>query len=485
MASRTPAGAHCAAVVGLLAGCSSPFDQPHDLTRSLDKTLPRGVERTPPSAFRASSGSAEADAPSLTPDASPDAYVRFALFHSPEVEAAYQRWRAAAERLPQVGALPDPRLSFGFFLDEVETRTGPQRARVGVSQTFPWPGRLGNREDAASKAAAAAWRRFEAARLSVTERVVTTLHDLASLDARIAITEENLELLRSFERVVRGRYRVGTGSHPELIRVQVELGQLEDRLAQLRTMRPAYAAELNAALNRPSGHDVPTLGTLPGRVASVDAEGLAEIARRSNPELLALDERMEEQRLLSEVARQEGLPDLTVGVDYFVTDDAINSSIPGSGDDPILLNFGINVPLWREKYDAGVREALARRLAVAGDRADQANRIAAGIHRAWFEHTDADRRVRLFEDTLIPKAEESLRASLAGFRAGETSFLDLLDTERTLLEFAIAVERARADRGKALARLNTLVGEPVPTDAAEPEAQTDSGDDKQPTEVQP
>jgi outer membrane protein TolC len=314
----------------------------------------------------------------------------------------------------------------------------------------------------------------------VTERVVSTLHDLAYLDATISITEENLELLRSFEEVLRARYRVGSGSHPELIRVQVELGQLEDRLTQLRSMRPAYVAELNAALNRPSGEEVARMTGLPGRIASVDADGLAEIARRSNPMLLAMDEQIEEQRLLSEAARRDGLPEFMVGLEYIVTGEAMNSSTPGSGDDPILLNFGISLPIWRDKYDAGVREALARRLAVAGERADQANRITAGIHRAWFEHMDADRRVRLYENSLIPKAEESLRASLAGFRAGETSFLDLLDTERTLLEFAIAAERARADRGKALARLNTLVGEPVPTDAADPSARTDPSDEVQP-----
>lgn len=469
MATRTAACAIGVAAAGLFAGCSSPLDQPHTITRSVD--LPRGVDRVPPSAFRDNlAGDAEA-VPTLAASASPDEFVRYALYHSPEVEAAYQRWRAAAERLPQVGALPDPRLNFGYFLEEVQTRTGPQDARVGVSQTFPWPGRLQNREDAASMAAHVAWRRFEAVRLSVTERVVSNLHDLSYLDGAISITADNLDLLRSFEEVLRARYRVGAGSHPELIRVQVELGLMEDRLAQLRAMRPAYVAELNAAMNRPSGEAIAEFAGLRGRVAAVDAADLIEIARRSNPVLLALDEQVEEQRLMAKVARQDGLPDLTVGLDYTFTGEAMNRATPGSGDDPILLSFGINVPIWREKYDAGVREALARRLAFAGERADQANRISAGIHRAWFEHTDADRRVRLYERTLIPKAEESLRASLAGFRTGETSFLDLLDTERTLLEFAIAAERARADRGKALARLGTLVGESIPTTNADTDTQ--------------
>lgn len=467
------------AAVGFVSGCSSPFDPTRGLSPSYARSLPAHADLSPQSLYRSESES-NTDAPTLSEGASADDFVRYALYHSPKVEAAYQRWVAAAERLPQVRSLPDPRVNFGFFLDEVETRTGAQQARFGVSQSFPWPGLLGDREDAAAMAARAVWRQFEAARLEVVERVVEALHELGYLDAAIGITTENLELLKSFEEVVRARYRVGSGSHPELVRVQVELGQLEDRLAQLRAMRPTYVADLNAALNRAAETPVAEFAALPGRVASVDGPALAEIARRSNPALLALDERIEEQRIRGEVARKEGLPEFMVGVDYIVTNEAINSSIAESGDDPVLLSFGITVPIWRDKYDAGVREALARRLAVSHERADEANRIAASIQRAWFAHTDADRRVRLFETTLIPKAEESLRASLAGFRTGETSFLDLLDTERTLLEFAIAAERARADRGQALARLNTLVGEPVPTGPATTPARTTESDEVKP-----
>jgi len=476
MSTRLFVCACCAAGALFGIACSSPFDDTRADARHRARATPEGRGVAVSSAYRESEGAATGDIPTLSAGSSADDYVRYALYHSPHVEAAYQRWRAAAERLPQVSALPDPRLNFGFFLDEVETRVGPQQANIGIQQTFPWPGKLRDREDASSRAAAAAWMLFEGARLAVTERVVSTLHDLAYLDASIRIAEENLAVLRSFEEVVRARYRVGAGSHPELIRVQVELGQVEDRLTQLQSMRPSYVAELNAELNRESSAPVPPLGPLPGRVVGVDADRLGQLARRSNPTLLAMEERIEEERLLADVAQKDGLPDVTVGLGYIFTDEALDDTIPESGDDPILLSFGLNIPLWRGKYDAGVREAIARRLAVSSERADQANRIAAGIHRSWFEHTDADRQVRLYERTLIPKAEESLRASLAGFRSGSTSFLDLLDTERTLLEFAIAEERARAERGKALARLNRLVGEPVPTRPA---------DDLHETEVTP
>ena len=457
MAAETWRCAACAMVAGVAAGCSGPLDTPRNEERAFARTAPEQAPPPPPSAYRPEY-STDQGWPELGPESAPDDYIRYALFHSPSVESAYQAWRAAAERLPQVSSLPDPRLGVGFFLNEVETRVGAQQAVLRAQQTFPWPGELSGREDAAAQAARASWRRFEGVRLQVTEQVVAALHDLAYLDAAISISRENLELLQSFEEVVRARYRVGAGSHPELIKVQVELGQLEDRVAQLRAMRPAYVAQLNAVLNRDAETPVPKMERLPDRTLNAEPDALVEQAQRSNPSLLALDDQAEEQRYLADVARKQGYPDVTLGLDYFFVDEAQNSSIPESGDDPILLSFGFTVPLWREKYRAGVREALSRRLSISYQRAGEANRIAAAVHRAWFEHTDADRRVRLYEQTLIPKAEESLQASLASFRAGETSFLDLLDTERTLLEFALAAERARADRGKALAVINRMIG---------------------------
>ncbi|HED54251.1 MAG TPA: TolC family protein [Phycisphaerales bacterium] len=456
-----------AAALLVLAGCTGPLDRQLSNTSFRDRIMPVGAEQ-PKSVLRDDDPADAPDRPILTDSSEPAEYIRYAMLSSPEVEAAYQRWRAAAERISQVGALPDPRLKVGFFLDEVETRTGPQNAKLGVSQSFPWPGTLSDREDAAARGAIARWYALEAVQLETAERVTNALYDLAYLDAATAITKENLDLLASFERVVRAQYRVGTGSHPELIRVQVELGQLEDRVVQLLSMRPAYEATLNAALNRPASSPVPTITRLPDRVASVDVEALVALASHNNPKLLAIDERVEQQRHLTDVARDAGMPDLTIGLDTIFTGQAGTSSIAESGDDPILLSFGITLPIWRDKYSAGVRESIANRLALANDRSALTNRIAAQIHRAWFEHTDADRRVRLYEQTLIPKARESLEASLAGFRSGNSRFLDLLDTERTLLEFSIAAERAHADRGKALARLNTLAGRIIQTKSAQP-----------------
>jgi len=454
----------------LLAGCStSPFDYsshqgpsgPHRLTVPQDSTsAPGSIYRDQE---RGALGSDQSQTTGGVVDSTPESFVRYALYHNPEVERAYQQWRAASERLPQVRSLPDPRLSVGFFLDEVETRVGPQQAKVGLQQIFPWIGKLRDREDAAAKGALAAWYQYQQAQLEVVEQTQIALYNLVYLDEATKITQENYALLESFEAVVRARYRVGAGSHPELIKVQVELGLLSDRLAGLEALRPSQVAGLNALLNRSPGASIEPGIRLANSVAKGDAQQAITLARVWSPVLQSIEERIERARINTKLAQKERYPDLTAGIDYIVTDEAANPGIAESGDDPIMLSFGINLPIWSEKYDAQERESIAQRLSISRELDSATNQLGAQIHQAWFEHTDADRRVRLYEDSLIPKAQESLSASLAGFRTGDSEFLDLLDTQRTLLEFGVSLQRARADRGKALATLNRLVGRPLGT----------------------
>ncbi|MCA9278578.1 MAG: TolC family protein [Phycisphaeraceae bacterium] len=446
----------------LFAGCTSPFDETayQDWHQFRSRTMEHDANVSLLSDQTAvGNGSASTSINGTTSEE----FIRYALEHNPDVAAAFHQWRTAAERSPQAGALPDPKLTLGVFLDEVETRVGPQQARLGISQSFPWPGTLRSRADAASRAADAAWLQLESTRLRVRQRVVNAIHELAYLDAATHIASENLDLLQSIEEIVRAKYRVGTGSHPQLMRVQVELGQLEDRLVQLHSMRPAYTAELNAALNRAADSDVPELPTTPTVRVDADAESLITLALQYNQILLSLDKQTEQQHLLVEAARLDGLPQFTAGIDYIFTGEAMDSSIAESGDDPVMVSLGVSLPLWREKYNAGVREAFAKQLSLLSERQSQSNSLAARIHRVYFDHTDADRRAALYQDTLIPKAEESLQATLTGFRAGESSLTDVLDTERTLLDFAIALERARADQNIAFAELESLVGTSIPT----------------------
>ena len=151
-----------------------------------------------------------------------------------------------------------------------------------------------------------------------------------------------------------------------------------------------------------------------------------------------------------------------------------------SGQDVWAFTLSMNIPIWREKYAAGEREARARKLTAMSDRRQREHDLAASVKRALYEYRDAERKITLYRDTLIPKAKESIESTETAFRSGTATFLELVDAERSLLDFELSYERALANRSSRLAELDRLAGTELPrvtetTDDPAP-APSESGD---------
>lgn len=416
----------------------------------------------------ASSHSAEADfrrLPELTASATLDDYIVYAALNNPSLEAAFNRWKAALFRVPQVKSLPDPRFNYGYFINEVETRVGPQKHRLGVSQVFPWFGKLKLRGEAAGQAAEVARQQYEAAKLRLFDEVKQAYFELYFLGRSIAVTNENLELLTYLEQVARSKYEAGTALYGDVIKAQVELDKLRDRLRTLEDVQQPATARLNAALNRPARAALPLPESLTPIPFDTDEPALTARLRDDNPELRAFEAATARDRTNIALAQKEFSPDIMAGVDTTITDPARLPGVADSGKDPIMVGLSINLPIWRGKYRAGVHEAERRLRATQLDQRDRENRLTTDLELALFKLKDSERKTALYRDALIPKADQNLRVIQRAFEAGETEFLSLIDAERVLLEFQLTYERARADREQSVSTLERLVGgnETTPT----------------------
>ena len=200
-------------------------------------------------------------------------------------------------------------------------------------------------------------------------------------------------------------------------------------------------------------------------LAASDESLVAEVLER-NPELAALGAQVERDRRAVSLARQNYWPDITVGGEYIFTDKARSTMpIEDNGKDPVVVSVGLSLPIWFGRYRAAEREARDRLRGTELSREDRGNAIAARLKRVLFELHDAERKAELYGRTLIPRAEDSLAANEAAFKAGRTDFSALLDAERVLLDFRLSYERAVAGHAQRLGELEMLLGRPVATDA--------------------
>ena len=387
-------------------------------------------------------------------------YLSYAALSNPGLEAAFYRWKAALEKVPQARALQDPKFTYGYYIKEVETRVGPQRQKFGIAQAFPWFGKLALRGGIVLDAANAERARYEVARRSLFRKVKDAYYEYYYLGRAIAITEENLALVKHLEKVARTRYKAAVGKHPDVIRAQVELGKIEDRLAGLKDLKIPLTAKLNAALNRPL--DVPL--ALPENLADekpVVANGPGVLKRllENNPELRALDFAIAKNEKARALAEKNWYPDITLSLETIDTKGALMHGTKDSGKDPLMAMVSINLPLWFGKYDAAEKQASAALRAARAEKKDRANLLSAELATALYRLRDAERKIALYRDTLIPKAEESLKVTQKAFETASGDFLSLIDAERILLEFKLSLERTVTDYRKALAEVEELAGD--------------------------
>ena len=385
-------------------------------------------------------------------------YLEFAALNNAGLESAFERWKAAVEQVPQSKSLPDPKFTYGYFIKEVETRTGPQRQRLSLMQMFPWFGVIETRTDAAAAEANAAYKRYEAAKLELFYKVKDSFYEYAFLAQALDIAKQNLELLKHFEEVARTRYTAAAGSHPDIIRIQIELAMLEDKLKSLEQLRMPIVTGLNSILNRKTNLPLPWPEKAKFNLVKVDRSAVTAKMIVDNPQLQALDFEVAAAKARLELAKKKFYPDINIGVDWIQTDGALTAGVRDSGKDPVIAMLSLNLPIWTDSYKAAQLQAKAQMRSHSAKKVQNKNDLVAQLEKTLFEYEDSARKVELYKGILIPKAKEMLEASEVAYKAGTVDFLSLIDAQRTLLEFELSLERAVTINLQKLAQLEMLIG---------------------------
>ena len=385
-------------------------------------------------------------------------YLRYASLNNAELKAKFEEWKAALEQVPQAKALDDPKFTYSYFIEEVETRVGPQRNKFGIMQVFPWFGKIEARTDVATAKAKAAKQRYEANKLKLFWQVKDAFYEFTYLATAIDTAKENLELLQHFEEIARTKYRAAMARHPDIIRAQVELAKLEDVLKSLEQLREPIVARLNSVLNRPSDAKLTWPKKELPREVKLNRQYIIEALIRTNPKLAELNWEVEAAKAKVELAKKKFYPDIGVGVDWIQTDGAISPGVRDSGKDPVVLMFSMNIPLWRDSYKAAERQAKANVRKTQQQKIDTENKTIAQAIQVLYDVEDSQRKMHLYGDILVLKAEELVQASESAYRAGTIDFLSLIDAQRMLLRYTLDHERAITNNQQKIAELEMLIG---------------------------
>ncbi|MEZ5398803.1 MAG: TolC family protein [Bryobacteraceae bacterium] len=394
-------------------------------------------------------------------------YIEEALDRNPAVRQSFARYQAALQRLPQVSSLPDPMFGVTQYLRTPETRVGPQTTMLSLSQQFPWFGKLADREKIAAKEALMYHQQHEAQRDEVVRQVKLAYYSLAFIDRSTLITEEDLSLLDHYETLAQARYSQGMGLQQAVVKLQAEITRDRNRLEELKNMRVSTEAALNTLMDRPAQSPlvkVP-LGTVP--TVEVDYTALHEEAKRRRPEIQSALLMIERDEKRVQLAKKNYWPDFTLGASMLNVEgrsDAAGRLNPPeqNGKNIFAVTAGVNIPIRRRKYDAAILEASQDQIASREAYRDVVNSTEGATRAIGFRIGTLADQINLFEKTLLPQAEQALRSTEAAYSTGTLGVLDLLDSERVLLQVRLGLAQYASDYMKSLAEMERAIGAPFP-----------------------
>tara|TARA_R110002096_G_scaffold352023_2_gene545006 strand:+ start:549 stop:1754 length:1206 start_codon:yes stop_codon:yes gene_type:complete len=375
-------------------------------------------------------------------------YLREALAANPDLSAQFDRVKASRQIGTQVGALPDPKLSYTEFVSSVETRTGPQERAVSVTQAFPWPGKLTLREGIADQSAQTAFYRFEATQRQVIREVGLGYFDYAFLGEATRVTKQNLSLLKQLAPTVDEKVR-GGGDLGASLRLEVELTKAEDQLQALEEQRNALSSRIASLLGRTPSLETPIhFPSLGAKVPQIGSTDTLESGVKGHPLIEAASSGVITAELAEQLSRKSPLPDINIGANVI--------DIGSGGDTAVGLMVGVSIPLHFDKYRAERDEKAALTSAARADVESIRRKLLADLHRSIQSWREADKRLRLYREKLLPAAEQALEVTNESYRNDKASITDLIDSERTLLDLRLMYQRALASAHKAALEIRTL-----------------------------
>lgn len=372
-------------------------------------------------------------------------YLKIAEDNNPEVKANYQVYLAFIEKSKQVTALPDPKISLGYFISPVETRVGPQQAKISISQSLPWFGTLDTKGSVFEEKAKAQLQVVEEVKNKLHLEVKTTWYQLFELERILELTKENLIILKTYDNLAISKYEVAQTSLVDVIRVQLQIEQIENELLTLENEKIPLITKFNSLLNRNSKSEIQISSSLPDVISPAYQAQIIDSLFEQIPRFQHLKYQKISVNRLQEVARLSGKPSFSLGLDYAVVGRRTDMDVPDNGKNIFMPMVSFSLPLNRKKYQAAVNEQIINQQKIEYQIETMKNNFIVDLENIHKETNDAERNIKLYTSQ-IQMASQALNILIVNYSSAGEDFEEILRIQLQILGYKIAFEHARKDQ---------------------------------------
>ena len=398
------------------------------------------------------------------PELTLDEIEQKAMVGNPEIRVAVRQLAVVEARVPAAGALDDPFVMYrgwGIPLRQPWNYNDAQNMFM-LSQTFPGFGKRGLRTEIARTDVTEAKAALENTRLNVRVQVRRAFYDLLRAQDELRIHDEHVAIARQAVEAARIKYTVGNVPQQDILKAQVALTRLAEHLIHFEQDADIARARLNTLLGRDPVTPVNVRGEYAVPQQLPEILDLEKTALASRPDLAQAQATLEKSRQELTLAGKAYSPDFTAAAGYML--------MPTGSDhrNNYMIEGSINLPwLNRRKHDSEIAEAKAK--SSEQDAELEAMRDAAfgQIQEALVQVKAAKQLADVYHDALQPQSEATLRSTVIAYENDRTDFLNLLDSQTTVVDIDLAYFQALADFETRFADLELAVGTPLPRNGQE------------------
>jgi outer membrane protein, heavy metal efflux system len=378
-----------------------------------------------------------------------------ALLNNPEINMAAKKAESADEKKALAAAMPDPMI--GYMVQNVGSpfvwsvgREDMSMQGVVFSQEIPFPGKLGTMGHAAGKMAEREQENAREIRYRVLAELRNAYYEYYLAYRSTEILARTRDLMKNFQQIAETRYGTGQGMQQDVLRAQLEVMMLLDKLAEEERKKETQAAMINGLIGRNPLASLGRPAELPRTSLEKSAEELAAMAEDHSPVLMGKKRMVEQSAFDVSSRKKDYLPDMVVSGGWYTR---------GEKSDVWAASLMFKVPLYFWNKSTGVRAANAELHSSQYDYDAAKLAILVRVRDLAATARTSEHHLNLYGTGIIPQASQALQSAASNYRVGKTDFLSLLDSQSLLLKYQLMEQEEMVNLHKTLSMIGEMTGE--------------------------
>ena len=328
---------------------------------------------------------------------------------------------------------------------------------MSLAQKYPWPQKRQAKAAIANRETRIAATKLAQVELEIEETVRLAYYELWFANRAIQITEENHEIAAELVKLAEARHAAGS-SQQDVLRAQLQLDALEDRLLGLMRQKAVAQADLAALIQQPDMQGIEPMQLLDVARVPERLDALFAAARECSPRLRERRWAVSRDQQKRQLACLQHYPDFVLGAGWQTITESDAVSPVANGHDNVNFHVGVTLPIWHTRIHAAVREASAEVAASAREFDDARDDTFRQIRRLSEQAYAADEQLRLYTDRILPRANRVLQLASADYRGRLVDFGEVANGFTEVLMFELQVARTQATLAGVLAQIQRAVG---------------------------